>query len=210
MDREIIASRFSKASQSYDLWAKPQERVANRLRELWEIRGRILDIGCGTGLATRGLEAIRVDISPKMALKAGGIVADAHSLPFKDKVFDTVVSSFSLHWTELEITIPEAIRVCRGQFIAALPISGSLEVFGFPFPDEERILRLLKGKVETYKERVDIPYRGIELLKFLKYTGSSYNPALCGSIMTKERIVRLASRCDSPAFEVLFFKYEVS
>ncbi|MCS7084048.1 MAG: methyltransferase domain-containing protein [Aquificaceae bacterium] len=210
MNKKIIALRFSKASRSYELWAKPQERVANRLRELWGLKGRVLDIGCGTGFATKGIDAVRVDISLEMAIKSGGMVADAHFLPFKDRVFDTVVSSFSLHWTEIEVSVPEALRVCRGAFIGAIPVEGSLEVFNFPFPKPERIIRLLKGGVEVFSERVEIPYRGIDLLRFLKYTGSSYNPAVCGGIIAKEKLVRLVSECESPAFEVLFFKCEVS
>ncbi|WP_297500275.1 class I SAM-dependent methyltransferase [Thermococcus sp.] len=79
-------------------------------RELIEkAKGRILELGVGTGLNLplyRGdSEVVGVDLSERMLEKAGNkksrarvklLKADARSLPFPDGSFDTVVSTFFL------------------------------------------------------------------------------------------------------------------
>jgi ubiquinone/menaquinone biosynthesis C-methylase UbiE len=67
---------------------------------------RILDLGSGTGYLGEKMGVANVvssDISIEMLrrarLKSNGefVVADAHRLPFKEKVFDSAVSSFAMH-----------------------------------------------------------------------------------------------------------------
>ncbi|WP_297460015.1 methyltransferase domain-containing protein [Thermococcus sp.] len=79
-------------------------------RELIEkARGRVIELGVGTGLNLplyrEGVEVIGVDVSEGMLKKAKGkksparvklVKADARSLPFPDESFDTAVSTFFL------------------------------------------------------------------------------------------------------------------
>jgi malonyl-CoA O-methyltransferase len=215
---KVLSLRFSRACESYDRWAIPQRYCANKLKSLEDIEGRVLDLGCGTGLLSEGLsEVVGVDIAPKMAglyrRRFGrAVVADAHHLPFKDKSFDFVLSNFALHWTDLEKSLPEALRVCAKTFLCAMPVEGSLPELGFPFPSVKKVLELLKGVKlrHFFTEPVPIPFKGWELVRFFHYTGSSYNPSFVNGIISRKRVESMVKHIDNPAFIVLFFSCEVS
>ncbi|WP_297510270.1 methyltransferase domain-containing protein [Thermococcus sp.] len=90
-------------------------------------RGRVIELGVGTGLNLplypEDTEVIGVDISEKMLEKARRkksrakvelIIADARSIPFPDKSFDTAVSTFFLCVVpEKERVLSEIRRVLR-------------------------------------------------------------------------------------------------
>jgi ubiquinone/menaquinone biosynthesis C-methylase UbiE len=99
---------FEQIPWLYDLLASVQDRVGLLRWRRWlagGARGRVLDVGCGTGrnlplLAGRGLPVIGID--PHLdALRAARrrapgvplVAASAEALPFRDRAFDTVVSS---------------------------------------------------------------------------------------------------------------------
>ncbi len=215
---KVLSLRFSRACNSYEEWAIPQRYSAQRLKALEKIEGSALDIGCGTGILSEGLDnVVGIDIAFGMAKtykeKFGNVVlGDAHYLPFKDRSFDYVISNFALHWTDLKRTIPEALRVCRRFFLCAMPVDGSLPQFGFPFPKVEEVLNLLEGKVKLrhlFLEDVPIPFRGWDLIKFFHYTGSSFNPNVKGGIISRKRIESMIYEIDKAVFRVLFFSCEV-
>ncbi|MCS7170849.1 MAG: methyltransferase domain-containing protein [Aquificaceae bacterium] len=215
---KVLSLRFSRACRSYEEWAIPQRYTAEKLRSLEKVQGLVLDLGCGTGFLSHGLEkVVGLDIAIGMAKyykkKFGRVVlGDAHSIPFKDKSFDFVLSSFALHWTDIEVSIPEAIRVCRGKFLCAMPVEGSLFQLGFPFPKVEQIRSILQRMAYVRKfflEDVPIPFLGWDLLRFFHYTGSSYNPLFKGGIISKERVKSMISTIDKPFFRILFFSCEV-
>ena len=87
---------------------------------------RVLDIGAGTGAATRSLLAVgaqvwAVDESPAMLRTARGVVpgvalvaGDATALPFADGSFDAAVSAFCInHLDQPHLLLAEAGRVVR-------------------------------------------------------------------------------------------------
>lgn len=97
----------------------------------------VLDIGCGTGtysikLANTQLEVTGLDISDEMlkqASKKASLTAheitfingDFHVLPFKDQVFDLVITNITLEFVnQPDLAISEAMRVLKkgGRFIA--------------------------------------------------------------------------------------------
>jgi ubiquinone/menaquinone biosynthesis C-methylase UbiE len=92
----------------------------------------VLEVACGTGIATRHLRAalpagaqlVATDVNPPMIEYARGRLAgadihwrtaDAQALPFKDGVFDAVVCQFGwMFLQDKEAGIREARRVLRG------------------------------------------------------------------------------------------------
>jgi SAM-dependent methyltransferase len=93
---------------------------------------RVLDVGAGTGIATRllrgrGAEVVAVEPTPGMAaqLRADSpeiplVRADGHALPFADGSADLVTYAQAFHWTTPEKSVPEACRVLRGGGALAL------------------------------------------------------------------------------------------
>ena len=126
---------FDRASASYDAAAALQERVRNelidRLAELKVTPRAILDLGAGTGHASRALKrahpraiVVAADIAPGMLARAKAqsrwlrrferVRADAYSLPFRDASFDLVYSSLMLQWCDdLDTAFGEIARVLK-------------------------------------------------------------------------------------------------
>jgi malonyl-CoA O-methyltransferase len=133
LDRRAVARAFDRASASYDAAAALQERVRNellaRLEELKPQPRSVLDLGAGTGHASRALKrrfaqatVVAVDIAPGMLERARAqsrwlrrferVRADAYALPFRDGAFDLVFSSLMLQWCDdLDGVFTEMARV---------------------------------------------------------------------------------------------------
>lgn len=205
--------RFSRSAETYERWAIPQRESAIELVRLVGPKGSVLDLGCGTGFVSSflpdGCEPVGVDISEGMLRRyasrfRNAVLGDAESLPFKDKSFDYVLSNFSLHWTDLRRSVPEILRVARYGFGIALPVEGSLEGIGFPFPKVEDVLRHLQDlPTKSYIKDLVIPFVGWDLVRFFHYTGSSLNPER-RNILGREGVENLINSIDRPIFRMLF------
>jgi SAM-dependent methyltransferase len=89
------------------------------------LRGaRLLELGTGTGLGTRGLlaagaEVVGSDLGPRMLGRARAtlglpaVVARAEALPFAGRSFDGVCGAQMWHWTDVAAAAPEVARVLR-------------------------------------------------------------------------------------------------
>jgi len=135
LDKQSVKKFFNRAAKSYDNAAILQEEVRNRLLErLRYMRHRpetIIDIGCGTGKAVRGLQKAypqarvhAADIAAQMLLQARAnfrlmskprlVAADMERLPFAAQAFDLVFSSLALPWcNDLKATLAEFARISR-------------------------------------------------------------------------------------------------
>lgn len=135
LDRRAVLTAFDRASASYDAAAVLQERVRNellgRLDELKVAPQTILDLGAGTGHASRALKrrfpkalTVAVDIAPGMLERAKAqsrwlrrferVRADAYALPFGDARFDLIFSSLMLQWCDdLDAVFGELARVLK-------------------------------------------------------------------------------------------------
>lgn len=115
-----------------------------------EIRGRALEIGCGSGYLTGMLgmhfqEIIPTDVKPRDTVP-GVIMADAQKLPFVDQSFDFVFSSNVLeHINDVDACMEELSRVMSSGAIMlhTMPTSAwkTLQVFTHPIHLLIRLLR---------------------------------------------------------------------
>ena len=138
------------------------------------LRGRVLNVGCGTGgfniaAGRAGVCAVGVDdddeaigICGLKARKSGGAFVQAHSeaLPFADGVFD-LIHCFSVieHVASVEATVAEMVRVVRsgGAVYVHTPNAWSLweghyKVLWLPFlpPALARLYLRLRGRPTAY------------------------------------------------------------
>ena len=138
LDRQRVRAAFERAAATYDAAAVLQREIAERLLtrlDLVKLKPQsILDIGCGTGYATRKLakryrqaRVLGMDIAHAMttyARKRSGpmnsftqrctfVCGDAERLPFANACVDMVVSNLSLQWCSPPAVFAEAMRVLR-------------------------------------------------------------------------------------------------
>lgn len=133
LDKDAIRSSFDRAASSYDHYAVLQREVESRLLERIEFQrhepNMILDLGCGTGSASRTLakqfpqaSVIALDWAPAMLAQAGEgseknsggglnrLCADMHAMPLAARSADLIFSSLALQWS---YDIPAVFREFR-------------------------------------------------------------------------------------------------
>lgn len=119
LDPRLVRRSFDRASRTYDAAAVVQSEIRARLLERLDIvrlePQAILDLGAGTGQASRALkqryrsaEVIALDLSPGMLREADRqqrflrrfrqVAGDAHRLPLKDQSVDLVFGNLLLEW----------------------------------------------------------------------------------------------------------------
>lgn len=109
--RSPVARVYDRVAPLYDLYTSPMERMGGleaRRRLLARARGRVLEVGVGTGLGLEhyppGVELTGLDISPRMLQRARRraerlgrqvelVQGDAEHLDFPDDSFDTVTAT---------------------------------------------------------------------------------------------------------------------
>lgn len=91
------------------------------------IKGLILDVGAGTCIAARYFaqqkkQVISLDPSEKLLKQWRGItiIGRAEEIPFKDKMFNTIISVTALHHCNLEKALQEIKRVARDDATIAI------------------------------------------------------------------------------------------
>ena len=110
--------------------------------------GRILDIGCGSGLSAKVFDCEITGIDPSEELLKQcpfkTIKANAESIPFPDKSFDVVIAVTSMHnFNNIEAGLKEIKRV--GKDLFALTVLKKS-------PKKDSIINLIKKHFKIKKE----------------------------------------------------------
>ncbi len=115
-----------------EIYRTDMRRAEERLIKAYLPSGRLLDIGCGSGLyaellSKNGSEVTAMDIAPKLAsltherTAAKVVVGEAQRLPFAPSTFDGAVAIFGAlnHVKSLDKALREVARVLkkRGVFV---------------------------------------------------------------------------------------------
>jgi malonyl-CoA O-methyltransferase len=131
LDRIAISRGFDQAAKEYDEHAVLQHEVEQRLLERLEFLrdepARILDVGCGTGIACHSLksqfpDALVIGLDWSAAMLRGlqnrldgdsgplAVCADMHAMPMPARSFDLVISNLALQWSNRLETVFENVR----------------------------------------------------------------------------------------------------
>ena len=138
---------YNALSRGYDeLYGEEQKRKYFEVIKRFKIEGKVLDVGCGTGLFCKYVNGLYVglDISEGMIRKCkerceNVVIADAEHLPFRDKAFDICVSFTVLQdLPNPRRAVEEMLRVCRNVIVSSMKGKGceGLEAVAFSYPDE--------------------------------------------------------------------------
>ncbi|NND44133.1 MAG: malonyl-ACP O-methyltransferase BioC [Xanthomonadales bacterium] len=118
LDRAAVRRSFDRAAPDYDEHAVLQHEVESRLLDRLDFLrtepARILDMGCGTGIACASLakrypaaQVIGLDASSRMLRRATErapapvtVCGDMHALPFPRHSVDLVFSSLAVQWSD--------------------------------------------------------------------------------------------------------------
>jgi len=129
LSQQDYALSFGAVADTYDA-ARPSYPAA-LFDEIERLTGRpltgadVLDVGAGTGIATRllharGARVVAVEPSPGMAARLHAVSPEipvvkgvGDELPFHDGSADLVTYAQAFHWTDPDRSVPEALRVLR-------------------------------------------------------------------------------------------------
>jgi malonyl-CoA O-methyltransferase len=215
ISHDEIGKRFSKASSSYRNWAIPQKEGAriliNSFGKYISPSDGVLDAGAGIGLLTEELlkiskKVFACDLSLESLIQnpaALKFLCNMEEMPLRGK-FDWIVSNFALHWSDWRKSLSNFDRYSSKGFFFSVPVKGSLEGIGFPFPEREEILDFVKPSKWFVKE-IEIPFRGKEFLMFFKRTGTGFNP---NKTLSAFEILKNPSAVKNYSFKVLFLLKE--
>ena len=168
LDKKAVRRAFDRAAPGYDKQAILEQEVESRLFERLEYfrqqPGLILDLGCGTGSASRvlatqyaGANIISLDWSAAMLAMAGSagcdtawpVCADMHAMPIAARSVDLAFSNLALQWSfDLPALFMELRRVMK---------AGAMLVFSCYGPDTLHELRQAWRSVDDLPHVHDFP-----------------------------------------------------
>ncbi|WP_299539409.1 class I SAM-dependent methyltransferase [uncultured Streptomyces sp.] len=204
---DLAAAQYAAARPGYPpVLYEAVEELAGR-----PLRGAVVvDVGAGTGLATRGLtgrgaRVIAVEPGPAMAAElrralpeAAVVRGDGNRLPLASGSADLVTYAQSWHWTDPPRSYPEAVRVLRPGGALALWWNVADEDVPWVAAQDARLRRFLGARSGAH----DTPQAVRRDL-----AGPAADPVLAGRLLPWTRAVpvetHLANLSSHSAFLVL-------
>jgi ubiquinone/menaquinone biosynthesis C-methylase UbiE len=118
MEYNVFANSYN------ELYGKEQVKKIKIIKPFIKTNSKslILDVGCGTGIASKDLLGIKygIDNSKELLKKADlkQFLGEAENLPFQNNMFDLVISLTAIHnFTDPEKAILEMNRVAKNQIV---------------------------------------------------------------------------------------------
>jgi len=187
----------------------------------------VLDVGAGTGIATRqlaerGAVVTALDVSEPMLRHAPGrrLLADAAALPLRDGAADLVTCAQAWHWVDHERASAEVRRVLRPGGLVALwwsqPRSDGEPWFEAYWDAVERIPGLDRRQrdgdpspmVRWPIERIDVPWvRTVTAERWMIDEASKSYVATLGDAERAAQLAAIAAVLPGDTFDV---RYETS
>ncbi|OHA17410.1 MAG: hypothetical protein A3H57_00975 [Candidatus Taylorbacteria bacterium RIFCSPLOWO2_02_FULL_43_11] len=168
-----LSKNYAKARKGF-----PDEAYDYIFQKIRKDHPLILDIGCGTGIASeqlceKGAEVSGTDIDADMIREAKANnrysieyrVARAEKQPFKDRAFDAVTAFSAFHWFANKSTLHEIKRVLKpaGLFFAV----NKNETGDFKKRNKEILRRFIEETVPDIKKEYE-PKRTLEENGFVR------------------------------------------
>jgi len=126
-----------------ELYGEEQLKKWGAVKEF--VKGKVLDVGCGTGLVTQKIQdVVGLDISFGMIknFKGKRVVGDAHALPFKNDCFNIVLSLTVLQDCENPLLVLKEMKRVGGRLIFSVLKKGKWSRERF-----ERLVKDLSGRI---------------------------------------------------------------
>lgn len=159
--KAVIGKNFDLSVSNYDDFERKYgffEKLAKDLAEFSKIKGRCLDVGCGTGVFGKiWRDVVGLDVAKSMVKKAREIirdvvVGDAANLPFKSESFDSTVFNATIFLLpDAEKALDEALRVTKKEGV----VSGSYLVGFFSYGEDALAKLGLKHRVPYGKDKLE-------------------------------------------------------
>lgn len=131
---------YNEIARGYnELHREEQLNKVNIIKQNIQPKGLLLDIGAGTGISTEPFEeqAICIALDPSIEMlkqyKGMKVAAKAEFLPFKDNIFDTIISVTALHHADIKEALKEIKRVSKSSAQIAITM---LKKSKIPLPEE--------------------------------------------------------------------------
>ncbi len=120
---------YNKIARSYnELYRGEQLKKVEIILKNIKPKGKLLDIGAGTGISTKPFEkycdCTALDPSEELLKQYKGkkIIGKAENLPFKDNSFNVIISVTSLHHSNFKKALKEIFRVSKPNAQIAITI----------------------------------------------------------------------------------------
>lgn len=110
---------YNKIAAGYnELHKEEQIKKLELIKKYLDFEGLVLDIGAGTGISSEFWKDAKViSLDPSFGMlkqsKCDKVNAKAEELPFKNNIFDGIISLTALHHADLEKSLKEIKRVAK-------------------------------------------------------------------------------------------------